>query len=113
MTGTTARTQTFVFTDIEGSSALWERLGNRFMAAVETHNLLIDEACQRHGGSIVKEEGDAFFLDVYGGFQTYGLDYFTGTDPIRCDAKGAVVDGVSVQCSGVQSWGGSRGFSRH
>jgi len=28
-----------------------------------------------------KFKGDTWFFDVYGGFQTYGLDYFEGNDP--------------------------------
>jgi hypothetical protein len=28
-----------------------------------------------------KFKGDAWFMDVYGGFQTFGLDYFEGNDP--------------------------------
>jgi hypothetical protein len=26
-------------------------------------------------------KGDAWFMDIYGGFQTFGLDYFVGNDP--------------------------------
>lgn len=51
-----------VFTDIEDSSRLWEEHGERFMEAVEAHNALLREVCAAQGGSVIKEEGDAFFL---------------------------------------------------
>ena len=51
-----------VFTDIEGSSLLWEAHGNRFAQALEAHNAIIAQVCEAHGGRVVNEEGDAFFL---------------------------------------------------
>jgi len=52
----------FVFTDIEGSSLLWEAHGNRFAQALEAHNAIISQVCEAHGGRVVNEEGDALFL---------------------------------------------------
>jgi len=51
-----------VFTDIEGSSLLWEVHGNRFAQALEAHNAIIAQVCEAHGGRVVNEEGDALFL---------------------------------------------------
>jgi predicted ATPase/class 3 adenylate cyclase len=52
----------FVFTDIEGSSRLWEAHGGTFLKALETHDALLTETCREFGGQVVKNEGDAFFL---------------------------------------------------
>ena len=53
---------TLVFTDIEGSSALWEQFDDDFMVALEAHNELLRGLCEKLRGEVVKEEGDAFFL---------------------------------------------------
>ncbi len=52
-------TVTFLFTDIEGSTALWERDRQAMAAAVERHLALIDAAIQAHGGVHFKTVGDA------------------------------------------------------
>jgi predicted ATPase/class 3 adenylate cyclase len=52
-------TVTFLFTDIEGSTALWERDRNAMAAAVERHIALLDSAIQDHGGIHFKTIGDA------------------------------------------------------
>lgn len=53
---------TLVFTDIEGSSDLWQRFGSAFQPILDEHNRLMREAAQRWGGFEVKTVGDAFFL---------------------------------------------------
>ena len=53
---------TFVFTDIEGSTRLFRRLGDGYRSLLERHNALLRAAWQGHGGSEVKTEGDAFFV---------------------------------------------------
>jgi class 3 adenylate cyclase len=52
-------TVTFLFTDIEGSTALWERDQAAMAAAVERHLALLDAAIQAHGGIHFKTVGDA------------------------------------------------------
>ncbi len=58
-TGTVA----FMFTDIEGSTALAQALGaERWSALLGRHRELIRAAVAAHGGSEVSTEGDGFFL---------------------------------------------------
>jgi predicted ATPase/class 3 adenylate cyclase len=52
-------TVTFLFTDIEGSTALWERERQAMAAAVDRHIALLDAAIQAHGGVHFKTVGDA------------------------------------------------------
>jgi class 3 adenylate cyclase len=52
-------TVTFLFTDIEGSTQLWERDRQTMAAAVERHLALLDAAVQTHGGIHFKTVGDA------------------------------------------------------
>ena len=52
-------TVTFLFTDIEGSTAHWERDRRAMAAAVERHFGLLREAVEAHGGVHFKTVGDA------------------------------------------------------
>src|SRR5215203_335697 len=52
-------TVTFLFTDIEGSTALWERDRAAMAAAVERHHTLVREAIETHHGVLFKIVGDA------------------------------------------------------
>ena len=54
-------TVSFVFTDIEGSTKLLHKLGDRYVNALAEHRRLLREAFARHGGVEVDTQGDAFF----------------------------------------------------
>jgi predicted ATPase/class 3 adenylate cyclase/Tfp pilus assembly protein PilF/DNA-binding XRE family transcriptional regulator len=56
-------TLTFLLTDIEGSTTLWDRYPAAMQAALARHDALFDEVLARHGGRQVKErgEGDSIF----------------------------------------------------
>ena len=51
---------TFLMTDIEGSTRLWEERPGAMKEALEKHNLLVTEAIRRHSGNIYLTAGDAF-----------------------------------------------------
>ena len=57
-----AGTVTFLFTDIEGSTALLHRLGDDARAVFEDHARLIRSAVADAGGTEVRTEGDSFFV---------------------------------------------------
>jgi class 3 adenylate cyclase len=67
---------TFLFTDIEGSTSLWEAQPVPMAQAVARHDALLRDAVQRHGGRIVKTTGDG----IYAAFPAPG------------DGLGAVID---------------------
>jgi predicted ATPase/class 3 adenylate cyclase len=52
---------TFLFTDIEGSTRHYHRLGAAYPAELAIHNRLVGGAIERNGGRVVKTEGDGFF----------------------------------------------------
>ncbi|HEY1345639.1 MAG TPA: DUF4062 domain-containing protein [Streptosporangiaceae bacterium] len=58
-----AGTVTFLLTDIEGSTRLWEAVPEAMEAALERHNRLLAEVIEGHGGVVVtsRGEGDSFF----------------------------------------------------
>ena len=49
---------TFVFTDIEGSTRLWEEQAAAMGAALALHDRILRDAVERHGGLVVKTTGD-------------------------------------------------------
>jgi len=56
-------TVTFLLTDIEGSTRLWETMPDAMELALKRHDLLLTEVIERHGGVVVRSrgEGDSFF----------------------------------------------------
>jgi class 3 adenylate cyclase len=55
-------TVTLVFTDIEGSTALLDRLGDGYGDVLFAHHRLLREVWAEHRGVEVDTEGDAFFV---------------------------------------------------
>jgi class 3 adenylate cyclase len=53
-----AATVTFLFTDIEGSTQLWERRQQAMQAPLARHDALLRQAVAEHNGHIVKMTGD-------------------------------------------------------
>jgi predicted ATPase/class 3 adenylate cyclase len=49
---------TFLFTDIEGSSELWERQPDRMRPALARHDAILRRAVLSYGGTVVKMTGD-------------------------------------------------------
>jgi predicted ATPase/class 3 adenylate cyclase len=58
-----AGTVTFLLTDIEGSTRLWETVPEAMEVALERHNRLVTGVIEGHGGVVVtsRGEGDSFF----------------------------------------------------
>lgn len=56
-------TITMLFSDIEDSTQLNERLGDdAWVALLAAHNKVVEEAVAHHGGHIVKSQGDGFMI---------------------------------------------------
>jgi len=53
-------TITFLFTDIEGSSRLWEQHPEAMRAALQRHDAILRAAAESHNGYVFKTVGDAF-----------------------------------------------------
>jgi len=56
-----AGTVTFVFTDLEGSTALLKQLGERYGEVLSQHRRIVRETFGAAGGSEIDTQGDAFF----------------------------------------------------
>jgi predicted ATPase/class 3 adenylate cyclase len=53
-------TVTFLFTDIEGSTKIWERSPQAMQAALARHDEILRRVIEEHGGFVFKTVGDAF-----------------------------------------------------
>src|ERR671910_193422 len=53
-------TVTFLFTDIEGSTAMWERSPQAMQRALARHDEILRRAIEERGGNVFKTVGDAF-----------------------------------------------------
>jgi predicted ATPase/class 3 adenylate cyclase len=53
-------TVTFLFTDIEGSTPMWEQRPQEMAAALQIHNAALRQAIEANGGVVFKTVGDAF-----------------------------------------------------
>jgi len=51
---------TFLFTDIEGSTRLWERYPEAMPAALERHDSIMSKSIGDHAGVVFRTVGDAF-----------------------------------------------------
>jgi predicted ATPase/class 3 adenylate cyclase len=85
--------QTFLFTDIEGSTRLWEEHGDEMAAALARHDQILDTAVGQAGGSVLKTTGDgiiAVFDTVFAGLSAaidgqhaLGQQHWGPTGPLR------------------------------
>jgi predicted ATPase/class 3 adenylate cyclase len=55
-------TVTLLFSDIEGSTRLLTRLGERYAGVLADHQRLLRAAVERHGGREMDTQGDSFFI---------------------------------------------------
>jgi class 3 adenylate cyclase len=55
-------TVTFVFSDIEGSTDLLKRLGERYAELIADHRGIVRETFGRHDGIEIDSQGDSFFF---------------------------------------------------
>ena len=60
MTDLPTGTVTFLFTDIEGSTQLWEKYPEAMKSALAQHDAILKEAIESKHGQIIKSTGDGF-----------------------------------------------------
>jgi predicted ATPase/class 3 adenylate cyclase len=60
-TATAGGTVTFLFTDIEGSTRLLQRLGEDYRSLLSLHHAILREAIAAAGGRVIDTAGDGFF----------------------------------------------------
>ncbi len=84
---------TFLFTDIEGTTRLWEQAPERMQPALVRHNALARTAVESHRGTVLKMTGDG----IYAVFED-ALDALRATiDFQQALADPAMMDGVELR----------------
>ena len=78
---------------MEGSTALAERVGDRWPGLLAEHNRILREAFSAHGGIELGTEGDAFFV----GFTEAGPAAAAAAEAQRALAAHAWADGEAVR----------------
>src|SRR5215471_5554858 len=58
VSGLPTGTVTFLFTDLESSTRLWEEQPEAMRSALARHDGLLTKAVEAHGGQVVKSTGD-------------------------------------------------------
>jgi predicted ATPase/class 3 adenylate cyclase len=58
-------TVTFLFTDIEGSTRLWDAYPEGMESALSTHNEILRSSIERHGGYVFATGGDGFCVSFH------------------------------------------------
>ena len=89
-------TITFLFTDIEGSTRLWERFPDVMPTALARHDALLRQSLEAYEGYIFKTVGDAFFAAF--------------SDPVKA-LKAAIEIQTQLQTEAWQSSGLPSGIS--
>jgi len=54
-------TVTFLFTDIEGSTQLWEKYPEAMRAALARHDYLLHSAIETNYGNVIETTGDGMY----------------------------------------------------
>ncbi len=86
-------TVTLLFTDIEGSTVLAERLDERWPELLAAHNRLLRTVFAAHGGTELGTEGDAFFVS----FTTAGSAAAAAAEAQRALASHAWPDEEAIR----------------
>ena len=61
MGGQSGRTAVHLFSDIEGSTRLWESYPEAMQAAIQRHDAILDNTIEAHGGRVIDHAGDGVF----------------------------------------------------
>ncbi len=81
-----AKTNVFLFTDIEGSTKKWEQYPKEMKKVLSRHDAILTSTIEQHGGEVVKHTGDGVFA------------VFDDGDPLACALE------IQKQFSG-EDWG--------
>ena len=87
MAGLPSGTVTFLFTDLEGSSRLWEEFPDAMQDALARHDEILRDAIVAHDGYVVKTTGDGAHAVARGQRQGVAV---AGREPPRLAALAAL-----------------------
>ena len=88
-----------VFTDIEGSTSLWENQPVAMEMAVDEHHKLIRDLVLDHNGYEVKTIGDSFMIAFKGLADAVTMALRLQVELLRASIEGLVIDGARCEAS--------------
>ena len=87
-----AETLTFLFTDIEGSTRLWEKFPDAMKGALKRHDAILRSAIEASGGQVIKSTGDGT-MAVFASAVQATWSGSRGRKPGRCACGWACIPG--------------------
>ncbi|NCF68136.1 MAG: tetratricopeptide repeat protein [Chloroflexi bacterium] len=93
---TTAAMPIFLYTDIEGSTQLWEKHGEAMSAVLDRHDEILMRCIEGCGGRHVKNSGDGM-LAVFEGGETEPLECALAMQRKLADEKWPAIDELRVR----------------
>mmetsp|Transcript_125157 Transcript_125157/g.325178 ORF Transcript_125157/g.325178 Transcript_125157/m.325178 type:complete len:758 (-) Transcript_125157:36-2309(-) len=99
---------TVVFTDVEGSTSLWEASPEAMHQALELHDEAIRRLVAKHHGYEITTEGDAFQLAFHSAFAALGFCLELQTELLQCPWPAAILEHQAACASPDGAWRGLR-----
>ena len=91
-------TVTFLFTDLEGSTRLWEEFPDAMRAALARHDEIVRGAIVAHDGHVVKTTGDGFHAVFANAQDALGA---AADAQIALHERGVGIDGLAPGADGI------------
>jgi predicted ATPase/class 3 adenylate cyclase len=97
--------QTFLFTDIEGSTRLWEEHGDAMAVALARHDEILNQAVAQAGGSVLKTTGDGLIavFDSVSDSLSAAIDSQSGLEQEPWGATGPLLVRMGIHTGDTES----------
>lgn len=99
---------TMVFTDVQGSTSLWEACPRAMEQALRLHDAIIRQVLAKHSGYEVTTEGDAFQIAFHDAADAVAFCLDTQTELLRCEWPEKTLTHPDAVASSDGSWRGLR-----
>ncbi|CAE7666671.1 cr-1, partial [Symbiodinium pilosum] len=99
---------TMVFTDVQGSTSLWEANPRAMELALRLHDATIRQVLAKHSGYEVTTEGDAFQIAFHDTADAVAFCLDTQAELLRCDWPDATLSHPDAAASSDGAWRGLR-----
>jgi len=99
---------TMVFTDVQGSTSLWEANPRAMEIALRLHDATIRQVLAKHSGYEVTTEGDAFQIAFHDTCDAVAFCLDTQAELLRCEWPAATLQHPDAAASSDGAWRGLR-----
>jgi len=99
---------TMVFTDVQGSTSLWEACPSAMEHALRLHDATMRKMAAKHQGYEVTTEGDAFQIAFHDPLDAVGFCLDVQTELMKCNWPAAILQHKDACVSCDNTWKGLR-----